>query len=183
MDNSDHEYWADDLAAGDERAFNKLVAAHGARVQAIARQFLGSHADAEDVMQEVFVKAWRARASFDPRRASVATWLYRITANTCLDRLRRRKRWRWLGLEHIAEHVDDTVPGDTQLEHRQDVTAVRRDILDLPERQRLALLLVLLGERSAQEVADIMGTSRGGAEQLVVRARQTLRQRQRDRDK
>lgn len=183
MEHGEQDFPADELGSGGERAFSRLVAAHGGRVQAIARQFLGSQADAEDVMQDVFVKVWRARSGFDPSRASMATWLYRITANTCLDRLRHRKRWRWLGLEHIAEHADETVPGDERLEHHQAVAAVRRDILDLPGRQRMALLLVLLAERSAQDVADIMGISRGGAEQLVVRARQTLRERQRERDR
>ena len=170
------------LASGDQRSFARLVTLHGARVQAIARQFLGNHADAEDVMQEVFVKAWRASTTFDPSRASLSTWLYRITTNSCLDRLRRGKRWRWLGIEHIAEQADEALPSDEAIGQRQTVAAVRRDIRQLPERQRLALLLVSVGECSAQEVADVMNISKGGAEQLIVRARQFLRQRQRERD-
>lgn len=170
------------LAAGDQRAFSRLVSGYGARVQAIARQFLGNAADAEDAMQEVFIKVWRAGATFDPERATLSTWLYRITANVCLDRLRRQKRWRWLGMEYLAERRDETVRADEALGQRQTVIAVTQDIRALPDRQRLALLLVTIGECSAQEVANIMDISKGGAEQLIVRARQFLRQKQRERD-
>lgn len=170
------------LSAGDQRSFSRLVNGYGARVRAIARQFLGNGADADDAMQEVFIKVWRSGSSFDPERATLSTWLYRITANVCLDRLRQQKRWRWLGMEFLADRRDETIRADEALVQKQAIVAVTDDIRALPDRQRLALLLVTIGECSAQEVASIMDISKGGAEQLIVRARQFLRQRQRERD-
>lgn len=179
--NIEAEIWRG-LSAGDERSFSRLVGSYGARVRGIARQFLGDGADADDAMQEVFIKVWRSGSSFDPERATLSTWLYRITANVCLDRLRQQKRWRWLGMEFLADRLDETTRADEALVQRQAIVAVTQDIRALPDRQRLALLLVTIGECSAQEVASIMDISKGGAEQLIVRARKFLRQRQRERD-
>lgn len=170
-----------DLAGGDQRALSSLVSRHSATVRAVARRFTGNDADADEVAQDVFFKVWTNAGHFDPAKAQFTTWLYRITANHCFDLLRRRKRWAWVGLDAAPETPDTAPRADTLLDDRETLAAVRRDILDLPERQRMALLLVVTAGRSAQDVAEVLGIGRPAAEQLIVRARQTLRQRQRER--
>jgi RNA polymerase sigma-70 factor (ECF subfamily) len=157
------------------------VARHVAGVKAVALRFTGNRADADDVAQDVFLKVWTHAASFAPEKASFTTWLYRIAANRCFDLLRSRRRWSWLGLDAIPETPSSEPRADDAMADREMLNAVRADILALPERQRMALLLVVTAERTAQDVADVLGLSRGAAEQLIVRARQTLRQRQKER--
>src|SRR4051794_32006596 len=77
--------------AGDERAFRALVDPHRRVLEVHAYRMLGSRHDAEDVVQETLLRAWRALERFE-RRASVSTWLYRIATNACLDEIERRPR-------------------------------------------------------------------------------------------
>jgi len=170
-----------DVAAGHQQAMAQLVARHVAGVKAVALRFTGSGADADDIAQDVFMKVWTHAAHFDPSKASFRTWLYRIAANRCFDLLRSRRRWSWLGLDAIPEMASPEPSADDTMAERELLRAVRTDILALPERQRMALLLVVTGDRTAQDVADVLGLNRGAAEQLIVRARHTLRQRQKER--
>src|SRR3954465_13639763 len=78
-------------ARPDERAFRELVEPHRRALEIHCYRMLGSPQDAEDVVQETLLRAWRGLERFD-RRASVQTWLYRIATNACLDELRRRPR-------------------------------------------------------------------------------------------
>lgn len=168
------------VAEGDEQALARLVTRHAPRLRAVALRFTGSGADADEIVQDVFLAVWNNARRFDAARSRFSTWVYRIAANRCLDLLRRR-RWSWLGLDAAEEEPEPTVPADRVLEDRQALAAVQRDILALPERQRLALLLVVTADFSADDVAEALRISRGAAEQLIVRARQSLRHRQRER--
>jgi RNA polymerase sigma-70 factor (ECF subfamily) len=170
-----------DVAKGDERALARLVTRYAATVRAVARRFIGNDADADEIMQDVFLRVWTHAGDFDQAKGTFATWLYRITANRCFDALRGRRRWSWVGLDAAADQASPATAADDALGHRQDLAMVRQDILALPERQRMALILVAAADRSAQEVAEVPGVSRGAAEQLIVRARQTLRDRHRER--
>lgn len=170
-----------DVADGDQKAFNLLVNRHAAAVRALAVRFTGNDADADEIVQDVFFKVWSHARGFDPAKAGFSTWLYRIATNRCFDALRRRKRRTWFGLDDVDDPPAPDPSAETTLSDRQNVAAVRADILELPERQRMALLLVVTDERTAQDVADTLGVSKGAAEQLIVRARQTLRERQRAR--
>src|SRR3954470_11053116 len=77
--------------AGDERAFRELVEPYGRVLEVHCYRMLGSRHDAEDVVQETLLRAWRALERFE-RRASISTWLYRIATNACLDEIERRPR-------------------------------------------------------------------------------------------
>lgn len=169
------------VANGDERALARLVTRYAAKVRAVALRFTGNHADTDEIVQDVFVKVWTHAGGFDPAKGSLATWLYRIAANRCFDALRSRRRWPWVGLDAAADHASPETAADEALGQQQDLAMVRRDILALPERQRMALILVVAADRSAQDVAVALGVSRGAAEQLIVRARQTLRDRYKER--
>ena len=103
-------------------------------------------------------------------------WLYAIARNVARDMLRRR-RIRWLvGLDALAGELGDAAPGpETAVADRQALALVRRRMQDLPDAQRMALTLSALGDLDNGQIAGILGRSTGAVEQLLFRARRTLR--------
>jgi len=165
------------IAAGDQRAFATLVARHGPRAEALARRFTGSAGDAEEVTQEAFWRVWRSAERWTAGGARFSTWLHRIVVNLCVDHDRRRRIRRMLPfVESFDPPADEAGPEQT-LAAQDEVAAVRRDILELPARQRAALLLSADGEKSNAEIARILQTSEKAVESMLVRARRTLRTR------
>jgi RNA polymerase sigma-70 factor (ECF subfamily) len=165
------------VAAGDQRAFSRLVARHGPRAQALAHRFTGSASDAEDVAQEAFWRVWRSAGRWTPGGARFTTWLHRIVVNLCVDRARRQRIRNWLPFADAFDPPSDEAGPDRTLADRDEVEAVRLDILSLPARQRAALLLSADGERSNAEIAIVLETTEKAVESMLVRARRTLRAR------
>jgi len=163
------------IANEDRRAFTILMRRHGQKVRGLALAFGGKAADADDVTQDIFIMLWRRPNSWQPGKAAFTTWLYRVVANRCLDQARRQRVRRWLPFEDVADPVDETPSALDALSDRDRLAEVRKMILTLPEKQRLALLLAVQGEQSNAEIASILGVSEGAAEQLLVRARRRLR--------
>jgi RNA polymerase sigma-70 factor (ECF subfamily) len=168
-------------AAGDRRAFSLLVIRHAERVRAVALRFTGNAADADDVAQATFLAAWRDLPNWQRGRAQFGTWLYRVAVNRCIDLARRRRVRSWLSLDAVAEPADERVSAADVAVHQSELAAVRQDIRALPEKQRAALLLAVQAEKSMAEIAEALGVSAGAAEQLLVRARRSLRERARER--
>jgi RNA polymerase sigma-70 factor (ECF subfamily) len=167
------------IAAGREAALARLIAGFGPPLVRFAARALDSAAEGEEVAQDCFLRVWRHAGRYDPDRGSVAAWLYRIAANLCTDRRRRARLRRVFGLGGTPDMTDllaDDTPGqEAALGDRQRLAQVRRALSALPDRQRTALLLVAVAGLETPEIADIMGASRGSVEQLVVRARRSLR--------
>jgi RNA polymerase sigma-70 factor, ECF subfamily len=169
-----------DIAAGHEAALVRLIAVYGRGLTLYASRFLGSPAEGDDVVQETFLKVWQMAGRYDPDRAAVSTWIYRITANLCIDRQRRGRIWRLFGRTDIAD-VADEMPDETPdapqtVAARQHLAQVRRAIAALPDRQRQAILLAAVAGMDSREIAAIMDTNQGAVEQLLARARRTLRE-------
>lgn len=164
------------VARGDETALARLWAAHGTRVMAIGQRFLGSAEDGEDVAQETYLKLWRARHRFDPAKSSGEAWLYTVARNVARDKL-RRQRIRWLaGLEDLRlEPVDDAPTAAVRAESRAALRDAQAALLELPDAQRMALLLAVVAGLETPDIAEVLGKSRGAVEQLLVRARKRLR--------
>ncbi|MEM6676338.1 MAG: sigma-70 family RNA polymerase sigma factor [Pseudomonadota bacterium] len=172
------------IAAGDQAALVALMTAQGPGLRAVATRYLGSAVEAEDVVQETFVKAWQRADRYDPSRAAVSTWLYRIAVNACIDRQRRRSLSRMMGLEEAGVEERDGSTGGMAADQpsterrtaaRQRLDAARTAIAALPGRQRMAILLAAVAGLGTAEIAEALGTSRGSVEQLLVRARRRLR--------
>ena len=164
------------IAAGSQAALSELMARHGRGLRTFAARYLGHAADAEDVVQEVFVTVWKQAARFDPGKARASTWLYRITANRCIDQRRRRALRNFLGLDDIVEEpAAPEADAETATGAKQELAIVRQGLSRLPERQRMALLLRAVGELDVGAIADVMGASAGSVEQLLVRGRRALR--------
>ena len=157
-------------ALGSERAFEALVQRYRQPLLAYARRLVGE-SRAEDVVQASFVAAWT-----DLRRGSeireVRAWLYRVVHNRSLNVLKRSDNTEM----PLLDVVHASGPGvAAEVEDRDAIRATLREIADLPERQRVALLAVAVDGRRHRDVGDELGLSEGAVKMLVSRARGTLR--------
>lgn len=169
------------LAAGqgDREAFATLVQRHQRAIIHFVHRFLGTaNRDiAEDLVQEVFLEAWRHAPCFRPR-AKVLTWLLRITTNDCLNyrRSNRLRRTAPFDADATAGHPGPgSEPAEARAMARERADRVRRAIACLPANQRAAMLLRHFQGLSYVEIADVLGTSVSAVEALLFRGRQTLR--------
>ncbi|MGW1809816.1 RNA polymerase subunit sigma-70 [Streptomyces sp. NPDC002078] len=180
-------------AAGllDETAFAALTESHRREIRAHCYRMTGSYDDAEDLVQETFLRAWRARDGYQGR-ASTRTWLYRIATNACLDFQRRTARRPQAyeplpGMDHgtgepparitwLQPCPDDELP-DSAAESRETVELVLLAALQhLPARQRAALVLRDLLGLTAAETAQALDTSVASVNSALQRARPALRE-------
>lgn len=157
-------------AAGNMGAFAQLVAAYRLRVVRVASGLLGSTADAEDVAQEVFLKAWHNLPHYHPQ-GSMASWLYRITVNAAIDLQRKRRAESPLNEQ---ERDPGDSPEQTLLDHdRQE--RLRSAVAALPEGARAALILREYEGLSYREIADALQLPLGTVMSRLNYARQLLR--------
>lgn len=172
-----HDPDAEDVAKagrGDREAAARLIARHTPKLFSLGCRMLPSQAEAEDAVQEVFVRLWTHAARWQPDKAKFETWLYRVMLNQCYDRLRRRST---MPLEAAAEVADDAAQPDAKLEESLVGREIVRALDTLPERQRAAILLCHFQDRSNIEAAEIMGLSVEALESLLARGRRGLRTR------
>jgi len=155
-----------------EAAFRALMEPHRGPLHGHCRRMLGSDHDAEDAMQEVMLRAWRALPSFEGR-CSLRSWLYRIATNTCLTALDKRPA-RALPLEGDEEWPLDAELNPTAAGYEQQEAAAHAltvTLQHLPAKQRAALILRdVLGFR-ASEAASTLGTSVASVNSALQRAR------------
>jgi RNA polymerase sigma-70 factor, ECF subfamily len=168
-----------EIIDGDAKAFRKIVVATSPRLVRLAARIMGNLEDGEDVVQEAYVKAYRAIAEgrFDGR-SRLETWLYRIVTNTAIDALRTGAR-RPRSTEMLPEPSWD---GAAAAEARVALRELEGLLEALPPEQRAAIVLKSVEGMSAQEIAEIMDTSEGAVEQRLVRARVALKQRNKSHD-
>jgi len=157
---------------GDRAAAQALMARHLPAMLNLARRMLSGQAEAEDCVQEAFLRLWTHAARWKPGRAKFETWLYRVTLNQCYDRLRRKPQ---AGLEAAENVVDPAPAADKMLENSGVAAEVAAALAALPERQRAAILLCHYQERGNAEAAEILGVSVEALESLLARGRRTLR--------
>lgn len=162
------------VAAGDAEATRQVVGSHLGRITAFAARTLNDRTEAEDVAQETFMRLWTHAARWEPGRARLTTWLHRVALNLCLDRRARRP--------HVAlDDVPAPAAAGTDVAaalQAEDVTRhVRAEVMQLAERQRVALVLSHYQGLSSAETADVMGITVEAVESLLARARRTLRER------
>ena len=160
-------------ANGDPAAARDLSARLFPRVMGQAVRMLQDRAEAEDVAQEAMMRLWKIAPDWRQGEAQVSTWLYRVVANLCTDRLRRRKRGG-VGLDQIAEPAD-TAPGAAAV--IQDETRLRAlsdALAQLPDRQAQAVALRHLEGLSNPEIAAIMDISPRAVESLTARGKRAL---------
>lgn len=168
---------------GDLDAFEELVKRYEGKVYTVAYRFMGNHADASDLAQEAFIKAFQALTSFRGD-SSFATWLYRITANACRDEIRKQHRQKKLSLEEMISHgggsypVAGTEPSpEESLERWELHDLVQKQLNGLSGDHRLILVMRELQGMSYEEIAASLDCTLGTVKSRLNRARQALKQR------
>jgi RNA polymerase sigma-70 factor, ECF subfamily len=164
--------------AGDERAFQRLVEPYRHALEVHCYRMLGSAHDAEDLVQETLLRAWRAIDRFEPR-AQLQTWLYRIATNACLDELERRPRrpepldpFPDRQLDEAAAPIYDPAARYAIREGME--LALVRAIQELPGRQRAVLIFRDVLGWTAAEVADLLDSTVASVNSALQRARATI---------
>jgi RNA polymerase sigma-70 factor, ECF subfamily len=159
------------IGAGDRGAARIVVEQHPPILVALARHMLRSEAEAEDIAQEAFVRLWKQAPQWQPGRALIRTWLRRVAANLCIDRLR--------GTRTVPLSPEDDRPvaprQQASAEERQLVARVNAALGELPERQKLALTLSHYQGLSQFEAAEVMDISVEALESLLARGRRALK--------
>lgn len=167
------------VRGGDRPAFNQLVLKYRNRVLGVAARMLDDRTEAEDLAQDVFVQVYRALGDFQGE-ALFSTWLYRVTANACLNRKKKQRRERRLkedidGLEPLR--FDPFSNPHVLLERKQLKALLERVIQALPEEQRMVLILRDLEGLSYEEIADCLGVELGTVRSRLHRARAEVQAR------
>lgn len=160
------------VAVGEHAAFDMLVNRHLDAVLAFAQRMVGVRADAEDIAQDTFAKAWQQAKRWQPGKAQYRTWLLQVALNLMRDRWRRQRP---------TQELDEALPDDSPTpEHQTHASAqaerVKAALQQLPQRQRAAMVLSHYQGLSNIELAKAMELSVDAVESLLGRARRTLRE-------
>jgi len=157
--------------SGNPGAFETIVDRYQPRLLGFCRQMLGSTEDAEDVLQEVFVNAYRAMLA-DEREINLRPWLYRIARNRCLNHLRKPTADAQESMDQVP--TVEAASTAEKVHNREEFRQLLADVGKLPETQRSALLLREMDAMSYEEIAQAMETSVPSVKSLLVRARISL---------
>ena len=166
---------------GDYRAFEQLFERYRTMAYRFAYQMVGRRDDAEDIVQEAFVRAYQNLHRYRDE-AKFTTWLLRIVTNLCTDEARKNQRRSVLEQQEAAGALDWMTVGDTEdpvnnLEEDRRKLALRRAMNALPVHHRTMIVLRDIEEKEYPEIAKIVGCTVGGAKLRVLRARRALRDR------
>lgn len=172
--------------SGNRAAFKELVIKHQGTVTGIIYRYTGNHNEVEDLAQDIFLKIYKAASSYVPR-AQFKTWLYRVVVNHCLNFFRSQKRKAMISSldqpvsEDYNPHIQRTDEQKEQpeiiLQQQELQIALKRALSELPERQRMAIILHRFEGLSYKEVATILGSSLSAVESLIFRAMNNLKEK------
>jgi RNA polymerase sigma-70 factor (ECF subfamily) len=158
-------------AGGDSEAYSEVYRRFGERMKSIAFNHLGNIADAEDAVQETFVKLHRSARGFTGE-AAFSTWLYRILVNTCLDMIRKRRR-------RIQEApIDDVLTGvraGVSVDDAKRMT-LRKLLAELPEQRRSVFVLFEIEGLSHAEIGEILDISEGNSKWILFATKKQLQE-------
>jgi RNA polymerase sigma-70 factor (ECF subfamily) len=168
------------VTAGDAGAFEQLVERHQRLVVGTVSRMLGNNSEAEDIAQQVFVRVWKSAKRYVPR-AKFTTWLLKITRNLVFNELRRRSRHAHVPLQSESEEEERPIKDeraiapDASLLEQELQKAIDAAIANLPETQRMAVILRRYEELSYEEIAETLDQSVSAVKSLLFRARTELR--------
>lgn len=163
------------LAKGDRQAFCVLVQRHTQRFYACAYRVCLNQDDAEDAVQDAFLKIWRKPDVWKPDRgAKFTTWFYRIVSNAATDILRKRRNHS--GSDVLEYMADENPEQDEEMQRSEEQRGLEHAIGELPERQQQALNLCFYDGFTNKEAAEILGVGVKALESLLMRAKAGLKQ-------
>ena len=161
------------IQKGSHEAFAMLVDRHTNRFYRIAYRLVSRRDDAEDIVQDAFLKLWNRPNLWDPGKgAKFTTWFYRVVINQCFDHRRKKKL---INLSEDIEFADENPGPDVLFDVNQKQALLEQLIYELPERQQLAINLCFYEGLSNNEAAQIIGVKVKALQSLVMRAKTTLK--------
>lgn len=161
------------LASGDRDALGALYDRHGPTMMAIGVKILRNPREAEDLLHDVFVEAWKRARSYDPTRGSVRAWLHLRMRSRCLDRV---KSARWSKSQPLPERESQVGIADTpEMESLADGVKLRAALSELPDDQRTVLLLGYFEGLSSSEIAERVGVPIGTVKSRVAAAMEKMK--------
>ena len=143
-----------------ERLFNEIVKEYSERVYWHVRRFVNNHEDADDLVQEIFLKIWTALPSFRGE-AQLFTWVYRIATNETLNWLRREKVRSALRFSSIDAEMERRIDSDPFFDGDAADRALSKAVAKLPEKQRQVFIMRYYDELPYEEMSAVLGTSVG----------------------
>lgn len=158
-------------ANGDPNAARVLTLRLTPKVMGHAYRMLGDRAEAEDVAQDALIRLWKQAPDWRQGEAKVTTWLYRVVANLCTDRLRKQKP---VDIEAITEPKDDAASAAEQIQQKSRLDALQAGLNKLPERQKQAVILRHIEGLPNPEIAEIMQIGVEAVESLTARGKRAL---------
>ena len=144
-----------------ERMFNELVRRYQKRIYWVARRMVKRHEDADDIAQDVFVKAYTALEGFRGD-SNIYTWLYRIAVNLSINHLRKQKVRKAVDLDDYLPFLSKDADQDRKMMRRENVTLIEEAIETLPEKQRAVFIMRYYDEMPYEQISSILGTTVGG---------------------
>lgn len=173
------------IGKGDELAYGTLVTRHLGPCTGLATKVLSHQPDAEEVMQEAFIRLWRHAPSWKVDGAKFTTWFYRVIVNLCIDHQRKVKRRPQSAMSIgpadtdqsgnlQVQFADDAEAADQQIERQQTTLEIHAALEHVPSRQRTAITLCYFQELSNKEAAEIMDINIKALESLLTRGRKGL---------
>jgi len=169
---SDHELVAKALQ-GNQKAFRAIVERHHATAYSVVRAILGNRDDVEDVLQNVYIKVYRGLAGFRGD-ARLSTWIYQIARNEAINAARRR-RPDAQPIEEIAVPAPESANPEAEYGKQERGRHLEMAMAGLEENYRVALELRYMGERSYEEIAEVMGLPMGTVKTYIHRGKAQLR--------
>src|SRR5438093_992699 len=170
------------VSGGDTSAFEELIERHQALVARTVARMLSSNSDVEDIAQQVFIRVWKSARRYVPR-AKFTTWLLKITRNLVFNEMRRTKRHAHvplqseLGAEDPPLKDEANLAPDASLLETELQRTIEQAILQLPETQRMALVLRRYEQLSYEQIAEVLDLSVPAVKSVLFRARSELRSR------
>lgn len=181
MDSRQEEITVARIKSGDTESFRVIAEEYTEQLFRVALGYMHSKEEAEDMVQEAMIKAYNNIHSFKGD-SKLSTWLYRITINTCLNEIDKKKRRSFFSrIEDISERLRDTTsngesPEQQMIQHESD-KRVQKAIDSLPAKQKTAFILQRYKELSQKEISEVMQLSEGAVEQLLQRGKSNLRKK------
>lgn len=160
-DKSDLEL-VEEFRRGDVRSFNELVRRYQEKVYWIARRVIGTHEDADDIVQDVFVRVYDALKEFRAE-SGFYTWLYRITVNISLNALRKKRLKDFVRYEEMEEELESSDEGsDARVLQKEYQSILEHAIERLPAKQKMVFMMRYYEEMPYEEMAQVLKKSVGG---------------------
>lgn len=158
-----------------EKVFNEIVETYSERLYWHVRRFTCSHEDTDDLLQDIFIKIWKALPSFRGE-AQLYTWVFRIATNETLNFLRKEKVRSLLRFQSADAEIERKIDSDPYFNGTQAERALSKEIAKLPEKQRIVFIMRYYDDMPYEEISQVLDTSVGSLKASYHIAQEKIRE-------